>query len=190
MNITLRKANALQNGINDALKNVNFLTSISINEFQDPESAMASAEETFAKSLERRDSLLVALYEIRKLVGKGNEVAGISERLCDVAFLEKQIQFFTELANKQVKESNAVIQGKLEKIKSRPADSRVSLYGREDDVTTSIFEKDEVEGFRQLALQFKKQKQKLQDEILEMNVRTEVPLSEHTVKTLTKEGLI
>jgi phage-related tail protein len=36
----------------------------------------------------------------------------------------------------------------------------------------------------------KKQKQKVNDEVLELNIRTEIPLSDDVVKTLTEEGLI
>ena len=36
----------------------------------------------------------------------------------------------------------------------------------------------------------KKQKQKLNDEVLELNIKTEIPLSDDTVETLNNEGLL
>jgi hypothetical protein len=39
-------------------------------------------------------------------------------------------------------------------------------------------------------LNLKKQKQQLNDEVLELNIKTEVPLSDDTVATLQVEGLI
>jgi hypothetical protein len=36
----------------------------------------------------------------------------------------------------------------------------------------------------------KKQKQKLNDEVLELNIKTEIPLSEEVVATLQSEGLV
>jgi hypothetical protein len=36
----------------------------------------------------------------------------------------------------------------------------------------------------------KKQKQKINDEVLELNIKTEIPLSEDVVATLTAEGLL
>jgi hypothetical protein len=36
----------------------------------------------------------------------------------------------------------------------------------------------------------KKQKQKLNDEILELNIKTEIPLSDDIVATLQSEGLL
>jgi hypothetical protein len=190
MNITLRKANTIQTAISDLLKVIDFNTTVTITEFQDPNHLIDNAEKTFAANLTRRDNLLTALYEIRKMVSKGNEAAGISERLATVAHLEKQIQFFSGLASRPAKDDTVVIEGKLNKIRNRKEDSRASLYGRDDEVSTSILEKDELEGFRQLVAQSKKQKQHLQDEILEMNVRTEFSLTGDTVKTLQAEGII
>ncbi len=190
MKITLRKANALQTAINDVIKGIEFNTSVSINEFQDPTEVITASEAVFAKNMQRRDALYSALYELRKLVSKGNDVSEISQKLADVAFLEKQISFFSGLASKPVRESDAVITGKLEKIRNRKEESRASLYGRDDTVDTSILLQDDIDGFRKLVAHAKKQKQRLQDEILEMNVRTEIPLSETSVNTLTSEGII
>jgi hypothetical protein len=191
MNITLRKANAVQTSINDILKGMSFTTEVSINEFQVPNFEISMVESEFAKNLARRDALLTALYEIRKLVSKGNDVSTISDHLADVALLDKHIQFFTELAGKSVKESTAVISGKLEKIRSGKEDARRNIYGiGSDTVTTSVLEKSDIDGFKAMVSQFKKQKQTVQDQILEMNVRTELPVSDATIKTLQDENIL
>ena len=187
MNITLRKANQIQLAINENLKSIEFKTSVEINEFQNAGEVISAVENEFAKNLARRDSLLAALYEIRKQVSRGNHIAEINDKLADVALLDKQIQFFSDLSNKKARENDSVIEGKLNKIRNRSEER--SLYGR-DIVDTSIFDKDELDGFRTLVANCKKQKQILQDQILEMNVRTELPLSESTVKTLQVEGII
>lgn len=190
MKITLRKANALQTAINDVIKGIEFETSVNINEFQDPKTVIETAEAVFAKNMQRRDALYSALYELRKLVSKGNDVSEISQKLADVAFLEKQISFFSGLASKDVREADGVITGKLEKIRNRKDEGRASIYGYNDHVTASVLLQDDIDGFRKLVAHAKKQKQALQDQILEMNVRTEIPLSETTVKTLTDEGIL
>jgi hypothetical protein len=190
MNITLRKANALQNAINDTIKGIDFETNVKINEFQDSETVIAEAERAFAHNMVKRDGLFNTLYEIRKAVSKANDNAGISQRLADVAFLEKQITFFTGLSTKPIREEAKVLAGKLEKIRNRKDESRASLYGFNDEVTTSILDKEEVDGFKKLAAVSKKNKQKLQDEILELNVKTEITISDKAVSVLQAEGLI
>jgi hypothetical protein len=190
MNITLRKANAIQNNINDTIKGISFETSIRINEFQTAESIIASAENKFGLSLKKRDSLYMALYEIRKAVSKANDASGISAKLAEVAHLEKQFSFYSGLAGKDEREDLAVINGKLDKIRNSKEDARSRIYGYSDEVTVSILDREDLEGFKQLANQAKKVKQKVQDEILELNVRTEIQLSEFSTALLQAEGLL
>ena len=190
MNISLRKASVLQNSINDAVKSIDLKTEIIINEFQNPEHEIAVASSKIKTEINRRDSLYNALYEIRKAVSSANHTAGIDSRLADIAHLEKQVQNFTALAGKEVRENMDVVKGKLDKIKSRPADARVSMYGFNDTVSTSVLEAEDIKTFKSLVALTKKAKQKLQDEVLELNVRTEISLSERTLQTLTQEGLV
>jgi hypothetical protein len=57
-------------------------------------------------------------------------------------------------------------------------------------VDTSVLVKEDLDSFRRMVAKAKKSKQKLQDEILELNVQTVIQLSEKTVATLQAEGLI
>ena len=84
----------------------------------------------------------------------------------------------------------AVINGKLEKIRNRKDDSRASLYGRDDTVSTSVVSKAQIDQAKSEIQNLKKQKQKINDEVLELNIKTEIPLSDDVVATLTAEGLI
>ena len=75
-------------------------------------------------------------------------------------------------------------------IKNDKGENRRSLYGYNDTVSTSILSKDQIDQAKAEVLNLKKQKQKLNDEILELNIRTEIPLSDEVVATLQAEGLI
>jgi hypothetical protein len=83
-----------------------------------------------------------------------------------------------------------VIKGKVEKIKTRPQDARASIYGYNDTVSTSVLSAEQIAQAKAEILSLKKQKQKINDEVLELNIKTEIPLSEDVVATLTAEGLI
>jgi len=190
MNITLRKANAIQISINDALKAISFETQVKINEFQDAEAEIARAALEFKTDLARRDALTEALYEIRKSVGSANAAVGIDTRLADVANLEKQIQFYNGLAGKTVRESEKVVAGRLDKIRNGKDEGRRSIYGYADTVDTSVFTREDLDGFRKLVAKAKKSKQKFQDEILELNVQTTIELSATAEATLATEGLL
>lgn len=191
MKVTLRKANTIQNSINDAVKGLEFKTEVTVNEFQSAEDEISKVAAELKANINRRENLQLALYEIRKAVGSANHAASIDSRLADVANLEKSIQFYTGLAGKTVRESEVVVAGKLDKIRNdKGENSRRSIYGYTDTVSTSVLTQADINGFRKVVADLKKQKQRLQDEILEANVRTEVALSEQTVTTLTAEGLI
>lgn len=190
MNITLRKANAIQISINDALKGISFETQVKINEFQAAEAEIATATLEFKTNLTRRDALNEALYEIRKSVGSANAHVGIDTRLADVANLEKQIQFYNGLAGKTVRESQAVVAGRLDKIKNGKDEGRRSIYGYADTVDTSILTREDLDTYRRLVAKAKKSKQKIQDEILELNVQTTIELTALAEATLANEGLL
>lgn len=190
MNISLRKANAVQNSINDAIKSIKIDTTISINEFQDPAVELKRANDTLFTNDSRRQKLLVALYNIRGLVGAANANSGIDLNLAKAAFIDKRIAQLEALAGQSAMTDLAVIVGKLEKVKARPADTRSSLYGYNDSVESSVLTQAQIDQIKAEVLNLKKQKQKLNDEILELNIKTEIPLTDEVVATLQAEGLI
>ncbi len=189
MKLTLRKANAIQLGINDIVKGLKFETAVTLNEFQNVDTVLVEAAGRFMANLSRRKALLEALRDIRRAVGDANHQAGIDHRLTEIAHLEKQIQFFTTLAvTDNVRENMDVVKGKLEKIRNRKEESR--LYGYNDSVSTGVCFEGDIETFKTAVKDMKKSKQKLQDEVLELNVRTEIELSESVAQLLTAEGLV
>lgn len=189
MNITLRKANALQLAIGEAVKNINVETDVKINEFQNGETEIARVAAEFKSNLVRRTSLLEAMYAIRKAVSTVNASAGVDVKLADVAMLEKQVQFYNGLASKKVREDAVVVEGQLNKMREQK-DERRSIYGYSSTVDTSVLTAEDLKFFRTAAATAKKSKQKLQDELLEINVRTEIVIAQDIVQFLTAEGLL
>ena len=189
MNISLRKASALQNSINDAIKGIDLKGQVTLTEFHAPIMEIDKATTLFKTNLHRRDALVKALYEIRKQVSAANNRVGVDDKLTDIACLEKQIQNYTALSVNEVREQEAVVLGKLDKIKNRKEDAR-SIYGFENTVSTSVFTQEDIKGFKAFVTGAKKAKQKLQDEVLELNVRTDISLNADTVQTLNSEALL
>ncbi len=189
MKLTLRKANAVQLAINDIVKGLKFDNTVALNEFQDAEAVLQAATARFMANVTRRKSLVEALRDIRLAVGTANHQAGIDRRLTEIAHLEKQIQFFNGLAQADtLRDSMDVIKGKLDKIRNRKEESR--LYGYNDSVSTGLFAEADVEAFKTALKDMKKAKQKLQDEVLELNVRTEIEVNDSVAAVLTQEGLV
>jgi hypothetical protein len=191
MNITLRKANAVQNSINETVKNIKVELTIEINEFQNIEDTLSKANNELIANDGRRQNLTMALYNIRALVGTANAASGIDTALAKAAFIDKRIGQLEQLANGTEITSLEVIKGKLEKIKNdKGENSRRSIYGYNDTVSTGVLSKEQIAQAKTEILNLKKQKQKLNDEILELNIKTEIPLGDDTVATLQAEGLL
>jgi hypothetical protein len=192
MKITLRKASALQTSIQDAIKAVEVTVKVDLNEFEDTAEVLAKANANTINSDIRRASLSACLYDIRSLVGSANAMCGINDRLAKAAYIDKRLgQLATLVQADALQDSMIVINGKVEKLKSEKGEnSRRSIYGYSDTVSTGVLTQEQISGFKAQVLDLKKSKQTLNDEILELNVRTEVELPTEVELVLNQEGLI
>ena len=187
MKLTLRKANAIQSNINEMIKGLDLPTQVDLNEFEDVREQIQAVRDRFWTHAATRNKLVMALYEIREKVAQANAESGINGYLTNVAYLEKQIGYNNMLANKGSQTALKVLNGRLRKQSEDSGDRR--MYGFEG-VITSIFTEEEVEDFRRTAADLKRQKQKLQDELLELNIRTEIELDEETALFLEKADIL
>ena len=192
MKITLRKASALQTAIQEAVKNIEITVKVELNEFEDATAALATANAKVVAADQRRTALTKVLYVVRAQVGTANADCGINERLAKAAYVDKRIGQLTALIGAEsLQDSLTVVNGKLDKIRNdKSENSRRSIYGYSDTVSTGVLVQDQIDAFKAEQLALKKDKQKLNDEVLELNVRTEIDLSDETVAVLTIEGLI
>jgi tetrahydromethanopterin S-methyltransferase subunit H len=189
MNITLRRASALQNSIQEAIKAIRVETEVELNEFQNVDAAITAALDAMQAAVAQRDALTVALYTIRGQVSAANSVAGIDQRLTQAAMIDKQLGYVTEIASAKVAQDRDVILGRLDKIRAAPADRR-SIYGFDSTVSTSILSAYDIAAARARVQELKKAKQRINDEVLELNIRTEIELTADTQNTLQAAGLV
>jgi hypothetical protein len=137
----------------------------------------------------RRSDLLMALYSIRATVGITNFNSGIGNRLSHLAYIDKRLAQLDALVQESAELVDLnIINGKLEKIRNRREEHR--MYGYESAVTSGVLQKTQIESIRGIIRDLKKQKQKLNDEVLELNVRTEVELTDDIEAILVKEGIL
>lgn len=190
MNITLRKANAIQNSIQETIKNIKISFDLELNEFQDVPLELKKANDELVSNDSRRQKLLMSLYNIRGLVGQANTNSGIDLKLTTAAFIDKRIGQLEDFSRAKPMTDLTVINGKLDKIRNRKEETRSSLYGLNDSVITSVLTDEQINQAKNEIKNLKKQKQKVNDEILELNIKTEIPLSDEIVEILKSEGLI
>lgn len=190
MKISLRRANAIQQTINELVRSIKFNTEISINEFQNVGEEFVKAEKNILETYERAVNLNSALFTIRSLIGAAN-AKEINNLLTTVALTEKLISLNNVLSTAQKSIDRSVIEGKLSKIRSSSSTDDSSVYRRlMSEVTTGVFDEASIKKFKANGLKLKKEKQKLQDQILELNIKTEIELPESVVETLKAEDLL
>lgn len=188
MSINLRRAAALQKSIQDTIHEIPLITQIKINEFQDPEAEIAEHRAQLERNLQRRSDLTQALYEIRAQVGVANSV-GVDQRLTEIARLDREIQDLQKVTqNVQPRRSVSVLSGQLTKIRDSKPEAR--MYGYDSTVETSVVTSSELDYYRRQIQERRRQRQRLQDEILELNVKTEIDISDVARTTLSRENLI
>lgn len=187
MKITLRKANAVQLSITAMIKSLSFDSSVQLNEFEPVTAQIDAVRNTFEKHRATRHELVGALYEIRKAVARANADTSINDMLAEVAMLEKEIWFHNIYANNAARLSDAVIEGKLSKLKDAKEDS---YYGHSNTVDTGIFTTEEVFDFKRTVAVLDRQKQKLRDTLLELNIQTEIELYEETARFLERADIL
>ena len=191
MNITLRKASALQNRINETIADIRINPYVTLNEFQNPNSMLLDAKNALFENDTRRQRLLLTMYTIRSLVAAANAASGVDLKLATAAYIDKRIVQLNELAGLQPQEPLSVIEGQLAKLKAQEAVTKRSMYGYDDGgVKTTVIDEEQIKRFKQEILNLKKQKQGINDEVLALNIKTEIPLSDESVAILTAEGLL
>ncbi len=189
--INLRKAAALQTVLQDTIKSVTIAPNVQLNEWQNPEQTLQEANAQLLANDARRNDLLMSMYSIRSQVAAFNATSGVSSKLTHMAYVDKRVAQLTDmLAAAEKVESIDVIKGRLDKIKNRPADSRASIYGHADEVAASVLTAEQIAGIKNVIRDLKKQKNALNDEVLELNVRTEFELTADVETVLAREGLI
>ena len=189
MKLTLRKANALQNAIQDHLKTIDVATSISLNEFQNHGVELNQARNQLVANDQRRADLTMALYAIRGQVGRANAACGVSDQLARAAYIDRRIGHLKGLAESSAVESDMVIGGKLDKIRNDKGE-RGAFYGRTDTVTTGVLTQEQIDQYKADMSALKKEKQTINDRVLELNIRTEIELIDDVCNILVREQLI
>ena len=186
--ITLRKANALQGSLMDLIKSIEVKNTVVLNEFQNVHDIINTARQTAADNALKREQLLDVAYELRMLVGRANATSGINDLLTRAALLDKKISYLTAMVDNQPTEVIEVLVGKLEKIRSGATDVR--RYGYDDTVDTGLYSTVQLVSFNDTLRLLKKEKQSINDKVLELNVRTEIELTKAASELLNKEQLL
>lgn len=184
MNINLRKANNIQNQINQLISSHSINPNVYVNEFQDIDTVIDQGRLKLLESIDIRVALENALKEIRMKIGEANHNHSVNKLLTEVAYLDRLIRLAQTLTQYTSQTDRQVIKGQINKM------SNVNDYHGSSTVSTSVLLPQDLDSYKIELAALNKQRQQLKDTILEINIKNEITLSQPTVELLNKYGLV
>jgi len=190
MEVNLRKANAIQHEIKNAIRALEAPTRVSITEFENGEEAIAQTKEKALDARRDWDNLTATLYDIRRKVGMSNTTSGINTALSEVAEIDDRVAMLRHLVAPSAKRLEPeILAGRLEKLKVAPRETH--HYAAPDEmVATGIYSADEIEAFNAEIANLRRRKRALQDDLLAMNVQNTIQLTDESIACLQGAGIV
>jgi len=192
MQITLRKANAVQSEIRKAIAAKNVSDTVSITEFtKNVDGVLSKAMTDFTTDVTRKVALNTALFNIRKNVARVNASAGISDILADIELIDANMAVYSAVSTKDVAKTLTEIVARIEKMKATTASATDRIYGdRYNTVETTVVEQSVIDGSKEVVKKLKREKQALQDKLLTLNVNKTIDIDSVDEMVLKLEGII
>ena len=203
MQVNLRKAAVIQSEISSALREIE----VSPYEvFEDKERVveeMAEKTQEWKKNLLRKQTLNAVLYSMRDKVGQANVASGVSKLLTEERRINADMHWLEAILDKCKGEkyySADEIVSKLEQLEKKSED-RENYFSRRGSAVSSILvrgsgvssilvTREELAEYRKEMSVLKKQLRKINDSLLELNISTEISLSDKEVTVLETEDLL
>ncbi len=190
MKINLRKANALQLAINQAINEKPVKFTVSIGRFDDPKKKWIEANTEMNRLLDRKGDLYLALYAVREAIAAANVNAGVSGKLAEMAHTDKAIESYkTMAAITDFSPSDETLLKQWEDLVAEE-NSPTSYVRRRDAIEVSLVSKVLVDEWNATLAEARLEKQRLSDEILELNVKTEIEIPTEHVEVLKANKLL
>lgn len=189
MDITLRKAKQIQQSINEAINSIPLQSNVQITEYDDPVELIDKTRKSLTDNLFKKTALITALYKVRLMVGNKNATSGLDDKLTLIAEVQAKQDLFSGLMNVGVQQDMKMILGMHEKIKAAPANDG---YGRiqSQSFNSFVVDQDTIDLYKAKYKELQALKVSLQDEVLELNLKTKIKLDSGTVKVLKEAGVL
>ena len=191
MKISLRKANTIQELVGEALKqpleSPANLDVLAIDEWKDE---LIFARKTFLSEMAARAQLVSARYEVRKRISEENAKQGVTSLLATLAETDTMINLMKRnVVDLTASDKYDVVEKKLER-KIILLDKEGLHYNRSDTYDVSIIDAETIKTYKEKVKVLKRKRQRINDELLEKNIRSEIELPSWAVDLLREHGLI
>lgn len=189
MKISLRKAHALQSEIESVISGLVMNSDATIDQFSgDIADTLNKARIEFLEKFDERNRLTTILYIIRSLVSEASNSVKINEYLSKVAATDRLIQYYNLVSLS--KPNDFTVEKLTEKLAYVVEKSKTSTSYMPTDIRVNVFDKQQIDEFKIQLSELKKEKREYQDTLLELNMSTQIELSNQIVDVLKKHHLL
>lgn len=188
MNITLRRASALQREIKAWIANNPKISKVEINEYDaDPAQTLEKFNQKYFLALKQEADLLNLYYAIRSKVASLNVTSGISQLLNELELNKQLLQLHTNMATATAHMTVTEINLRIEKIRSMDAENR--RYA-DREVITTCFTEENIENAKKYGKQLRTKIREINDSLLTLNTTSTIALEEEYIPLLSEVGLL
>jgi hypothetical protein len=194
MQVNLRKAAALQSEISSTLREIEVSPYLVFEDQDRVAEEMKEKTQEWKDNLLRKQTLNAVLYSIREKVGNANMASGVSKLLCEERRINADMHRIEAILDKCKGEKYYTadeIVAKLDQLEKKSED-RETYFSRRNAyaVSSVLITKEELAEYRKEMSGLKKQLRKINDTLLELNISTEISLSDKEVTVLETEDLL
>ena len=187
MKINLRKASHLERDVQTLITDLSdqLESKHQMDEFSKPLDELAHATQVFDKLIVEIVDLRDIVFHIRKAIAVANAQVGVTNLLADKAKTEQNLKMLVGYSKARPLMPLDEIHSRLEIIKTTERSSYHDCY-----VTTSILSEDKIKMFKEDVKSYKRDLRKIDADLLELNIKTEIELLPSMVTLLQEEGLL
>ena len=190
MKINLRKASVVQQTITDEIKRLGTeATTVKLSLYEaDIEGTLNAQLAKVRENHAHAGRLLNANRFLRAVVAKKNAEVGITDYLAEEAMLTSAEARLKALSEAEIRPNIDSLKAEIEGRKANTGD-RVSIYGREYNVDVNVVPQESVTEAKKELEKIRKRRRKIKDEMVSINVRTEIEVPEQVALVLAELGL-
>ena len=189
MKVSLRKANALQEQLNEAIKIRHSADhEVNVVDFELWRSEIESSQTKYFTEVKRKLEMVEARFSIRKNIANHNTLSGVTDLLTDLNHVESKMTTIQRwILQREVRSKDEVLEKQRNRKVARAENADYDGYISMD---VSVIGKADHDHWTEKVQELRRTKARINDELLSLNIKTEIALTPEVVKTLKQENLI
>lgn len=189
MKVSLRKANALQEALGEAIKSATKTSfEVDVVNYEWWKKEINNTQSRYLDEVRGKLEMVKARFEIRKEISTHNNLCGVSDKLTELAQFDSMITTIQRwILQRPTREQDEILEKKRDRKLIRLNNPEYDGYSNMDVSVISIGEHNH---WTDKVQELRRNKASINDQLLELNIRTEILLSSQVESVLRKENLI